>query len=186
MISWCMGGARIAGGGGGDAEGYGARGSLSVVTRVLTRSNDGGDGDGEGPRVSRSVIRVRTRSSGGGDRLLSLWTILSRNRTGDGLLSLSMTLSRYRMGDGDRSRTLSLVSITRARNLSGGGVRDLSRSITLVLTRSTGAGDGDLSRSIILSRMRTGLGDLGLRSIGLVKVSVWRCLNTNGPPSSLP
>ena len=133
------------------------------------------------------MTRVRTRSNCGGDGLRSLSTNLSRMRIGDGLRSLSTTLSRYRIGDGDRSRTLSLVSMTRARNLSGGGgVRDRSRSTTLVLTRSIGAGEGDLSLSMILSRMRTGLGDLGLRSGGLVNVSVSLSLTTNGPASPLP
>ena len=105
-----------------------------------------------------------------------------RGGDGDRSRSLSMILSRIRTGDGDRSRTLSRVSITRLRSLSGGGDGDRS-VITLVRTRSIGGGDRDLSLSIILSRIRTGDGDRGLRSAGLVNVSVSRSLNTTGPAS---
>jgi hypothetical protein len=143
-----------------------------------------GDGDGEGAdRVSRTSIRVRIRSVGG-DGLRSLSTILSRTiRTGEGLRSLSITLSRKRIGDGDRSRILSLVSVTRARSLSGLGERSISRSLSIILVRTL-SGVGDLST--ILSRNRTGLGDLGRRSKGRVKVSVSLSRKTSGPPSVLP
>jgi hypothetical protein len=93
-------------------------------------------------------------------------------------------------GEGVRSLTLSRVSITRARSLSGGGEGDrLSRSIILVVLTLSGGGLGDLS--IILSRVSrttlTGDGDLGRRSRGrVVNTSVSRSLTTNDPGSGLP
>jgi len=105
--------------------------------------------------------------------------ILSSCIDGDGVRSRrSIIRSRYRTGDGVRSRTgiRSLVSITRARSWPG-GERDLSRSTNLVLTLSTAAVSS-------LSRYRNGLGDLGLRSSGRVKVSVSRSLTTKGPALS--
>jgi hypothetical protein len=73
--------------------------------RARIGGGGGGDGDGESSRLgcltsSRRMLRTRTlpTCSGDGVRSLSLSTILSRTT---------------RTGDGDRSRILSLVSMTR-------------------------------------------------------------------------
>lgn len=132
-----------------------------------------------GALTSRSILRTRIRSTGGGEGVLCLSRsiILSLIRTGGG-------------GDGERSRILSRVSTTRARSLScGGRDGDLSLLSTILVEvrifLSGGGGVGE--RSIILSRSRilTGEGDLGRRSRVLISV-VSLSLRTNGPVSTLP
>jgi hypothetical protein len=138
----------------------------------MARGGDGdGEGDGLGCRTFRSTLRTRICSTDGAD---------------GSLVTRSIILSRTWTGDGDRSRTLSRVSITRARSLSGGGEGDLRSTILVeVLTRSAAGGlGGDLS--IIRSRILTGEGDRGLRSSSLVKVSISRSLSTNCPGSCRP